>query len=491
MNFMQKKIILIALLLSFILSFFVFDTAFARQKKHTRHKNFSSCRIAPRHIKIRIKRIKNIVHKKKQVKAVKKTKPVNHKKPVSCAKSTKKQSKTVTAGQASFCQEYIQYPIDNSVPGVIHKKIKKCLGGRPAIINVISANPSLSGVIIKPSYGNYYLNSVKKVRDLVIRENALAGINASFFKPDMKVPLGVSIIEGEILTGPIYKRVVFGVTKDDKFLMDKVDITGQIEIGEKIKLKLVNYNQPLISKSGYTVFTDRWGRRTPPTSQEYCHVVVSNSRVQLIKQSSVYVPRGGFVFVGPRKLLQDKINIDDTVAYSIKMLPEEWNSVKYAVGGGPYLVKGGKIFIDRQRFTNGFLWKKEPRTALGYTKDGTLILVTVDGRLKGISEGATMSELAKIMLDLGAYDAMNFDGGSSTQMVYNRKVVNIPTVGGGNRVTNAILIFPPLLTTEPPLHISIPSKFKQQMPVQIIIPDLGNPGHPIIITNPFLKQIKP
>ena len=53
-----------------------------------------------------------------------------------------------------------------------------------------------------------------------------------------------------------------------------------------------------------------------------------------------------------------------------------------------------------------------------------------------------MPELARIMRELGAYNAMNLDGGSSTQMVYNGKLVNLPTVEGGGKVTNALLVVP-------------------------------------------------
>ena len=342
----------------------------------------------------------------------------------------------------SVCYNYPEVNKNNSVSYIKHKKIKRKMGGKPVIINIITVNPFLKKLEIKPSYGTYFLNSVKSVKDFASSEQALVGINASFFKPDTGAPLGISIIDGEILTGPIYKRVVFGVTKENKFLMDKLDITGQIKIGKKIKLKLINYNQPVFNKNGYTIFTDRWGKKTPSTSFNYRHVVVKDNKVQAIKQSCVNIPKGGYVLVGSGLLIKDSIKKGDKVSYSIKLSLAEWQDVKYAVGGGPYLVKKGKIFVDKQKFTDNFLWKKEPRTAIGFTKAGTLILVTVDGRRKGISEGATMSELAKIMWEMGAYNAMNLDGGSSTQMVYKDKLVNNPTVKGGGKVTNALLIVP-------------------------------------------------
>lgn len=346
---------------------------------------------------------------------------------------------------AKLC--YNNSEFSNNIPGrgITHRRVKRWLNGKPAMVNIIIVNPDAEKLIIKPSYGSYRLNSVRRVKDLVTIENAIAGINASYFKPDTGVPLGASIINGEILTGPLYERVVFGATENNKFKMDKLSISGEINIGSNIKLPLFNINQPVFSATGFTVYTDRWGIRTPKTSQYYCHIVVKDGKVQYIKQSSVAIPLGGYVVVGPRSKIPKSIQQFDIVNYNVKVSPDDWNNIKYAVGGGPYLIKDGKTFIDNERFSKSFLWMKAPRTAIGYTKSGNLILVTVDGREQS-SQGASLPELAMIMKELGAYNAMNLDGGSSTQMVYKGNVVNRPTTKGGNRVTNALVVIPEFRT---------------------------------------------
>ena len=73
-----------------------------------------------------------------------------------------------------------------------------------------------------------------------------------------------------------------------------------------------------------------------------------------------------------------------------------------------------------------------PRTAIGYSKNGKfLYLVVVDGRQPFYSQGMTLAELAKLMIDLGAHDAMNLDGGGSSTMVIrggdgNPRILNSP-----------------------------------------------------------------
>ncbi|OGH97636.1 MAG: hypothetical protein A2104_09775 [Candidatus Melainabacteria bacterium GWF2_32_7] len=331
--------------------------------------------------------------------------------------------------------------------GITHKKIKRYLHGKPAILNVIIVD-SKNNNTVKPSYGSYFLNALNNVKEITHLEDAIAGINASFFKPDSGIPLGTSVIDKKVITGPLYKRVALGITSDKKYYMQKIDIVGNINIGEKTKLSLFNINQPVFSKYRFTIFTDQWGRSTPKTSNNYIHAAIKNGKIKNLKTSSISIPKGGFVIVGPHKLFPKVIGKQDEITYSVKLIPDKWNDMQYAIGGGPFLVKNGKKFIDRQNFTSAFLWTKLPRTAIGYTKAGTLVIVTIDGYEKGITDGATMSELSQIMWDYGCYNAMNLDGGTSTQMVIKGKLVNYSKIKDGYKVTNALVIIAPILETQ-------------------------------------------
>ena len=82
---------------------------------------------------------------------------------------------------------------------------------------------------------------------------------------------------------------------------------------------------------------------------------------------------------------------------------------------------------------------RNPRTAIGYTKDNDLILLTADGR-EGSSVGLTLNELAYFMKSLGCVNAINLDGGSSTVMYVNGTIVNKPQNTGGIALSNAIVI---------------------------------------------------
>jgi hypothetical protein len=117
-----------------------------------------------------------------------------------------------------------------------------------------------------------------------------------------------------------------------------------------------------------------------------------------------------------------------------------------AMGGGPVLVHDGVIRVTYDEevfFGSGISGETtQPRTAIGYTQDNRVIMLVVDGR-QPASQGVTMAQLARIMLDLGSVEAMNLDGGGSTTMVAAAQLINRPEGGTFQRpVASALVIVP-------------------------------------------------
>ncbi|KAF1681669.1 MULTISPECIES: phosphodiester glycosidase family protein [unclassified Veillonella] len=97
--------------------------------------------------------------------------------------------------------------------------------------------------------------------------------------------------------------------------------------------------------------------------------------------------------------------------------------------GPPLIVDGKKMITDGD---GG--WGIGPRTAIGQKKDGTVIFVVIDGRQPGYSTGATLRDVQDVLFEEGCYIAANLDGGSSTTLYYNGKVVNKPADLLGERM---------------------------------------------------------
>jgi len=110
--------------------------------------------------------------------------------------------------------------------------------------------------------------------------------------------------------------------------------------------------------------------------------------------------------------------------------------VAEAVTFGPTLIINGKKMITQGDGGCGI----PPRTAIGQRKDGTILFLVVDGRQPGYSIGATLLDVQNILFDAGAYTAANLDGGSSTTLFYNGKVVNKPADMLGERMVPTAFI---------------------------------------------------
>jgi hypothetical protein len=112
------------------------------------------------------------------------------------------------------------------------------------------------------------------------------------------------------------------------------------------------------------------------------------------------------------------------------------------VGGIPLLVENGAVAVPKPCTTS--ICKRHPRTAIGVTGAGKILMVVVDGRRKD-SRGVTLGRFARLMQGLNARFALNLDGGGSSTMVVRGKkgglqVVNRPSDGGQRKVSSAVLV---------------------------------------------------
>jgi hypothetical protein len=114
-----------------------------------------------------------------------------------------------------------------------------------------------------------------------------------------------------------------------------------------------------------------------------------------------------------------------------------------AVGGGPVLLQHGEIQVtndEELKFTGKAINDKHPRTAMGSTKDGKLIMLVIQGRFPGKAEGATLVQEARMLQQLGCEEALNLDGGGSSCLLINGKPTITPSDKEGQRAVPAVFI---------------------------------------------------
>ncbi len=332
--------------------------------------------------------------------------------------------------------------------GLTHWTFKDRNNRGPLFINVLQLDLSEESLMVQPVLANMTMGYKMSVQNFVRSEHALAGINGSFFKPDVGITLGMLVVNDELITGPLFGRATFGLDNNGKAHMDRVNLHGFIEYGDGKRVPINTLNQPRARLDHTVLYTPFWGKKAPNVPKKGYQVLIQNNKVTHFSQTTpLTIPVNGFVVSGPNtkelKGLSDELDSGRPVNIVFYTLPD-WSAMRHAIAGGPLLLKDRKNVIDAraEQFSLNSLGAHEPRTAIGITRDNHLLMVTVDGRQKGTSVGMSLNELAQLMASLGAVDAMNLDGGSSTQMVVGNRLTNKPSSGGGVAVSTALVVMP-------------------------------------------------
>lgn len=333
-------------------------------------------------------------------------------------------------------QKYKTGVITDVDKGVKRIQILKYYQGQPVRINVIEVNQSLNPDLqLTPALASDKLGRKNTISTIAKQNNSIVAINGTFFKPATGVPLGTLMINKKMYTGPIHDRVAMGIF-DNGYDMARIQLNADLKAFGKT-LKIDNINQPRTLSTHVIVYTPDWGKTAPASPKYGEQIAFKDGDATEVSTSPLAIPENGFVIVGPTQQL-DKFKNERNVKLEVSTIPN-WDNVNHIISGGPYLVKNSQVFVDVAEQKLGAIGGRNPRTAVGYTADNHLIIVTVDGR-ESSSVGMTLTELANFMKSIGCYNAMNLDGGGSTVMYVNGRVVNHPQVQGGIALSNALTL---------------------------------------------------
>ena len=313
--------------------------------------------------------------------------------------------------------------------GVTYKNIKRLTTTGWLNINVLKADLTNKYSKVSMLTSNKGLYNLETVKDHAISKNAVAAINADFFSWDVGktngYPIGFTMVDGNIASSAYYKNA----TKDTMatFLLDSDNaplykymkmesVTISNLAGESMEISEINkisgdYLTPVL-------FTPEFNKTSPGNSKLWDTVefVIEGDKLKEIRDcmEGAIIPKDGYVICARTDnayKIKCMFNVGDKVNLEIKTNIDLDNIVT-AISGGGMLVENGKVNSEFSHNISGY----QPRTAVGTSKDKkTLYMVTVDGR--GISKGATQTELAELMAELGCFNAVNLDGGGSTAMV--------------------------------------------------------------------------
>jgi len=181
---------------------------------------------------------------------------------------------------------------------------------------------------------------------------------------------------------------------------------------------------------------------------DHLNAVVSNGEVRgLIQRKESYeIPKDGFLIsaVGKKakarleELIKPGMNLD--LKFEIYNGEKSFTGFDWAYECGSWILKDFKIIVPDKDGWVGTMQTRVPRTAVGVKEDGTVLFLVADGRQKGFSDGLTGKELGQKLLELGVKDAVNLDGGASSEMIVEGKIVNSPSAGRERMLPCAFII---------------------------------------------------
>ncbi|OFI07028.1 hypothetical protein CLOACE_06140 [Clostridium acetireducens DSM 10703] len=135
------------------------------------------------------------------------------------------------------------------------------------------------------------------------------------------------------------------------------------------------------------------------------------------KEDVMALTSSGMLLVGPHSLNEMKeLGVKEAISFEPALVVNGQGTIKSGDGG----------------------WGIAPRTAIGQRKDGAILMLVIDGR-QVRSVGATLKDVQDIMLEYGAYNATNLDGGSSSTMYYDGEVINNPCDPLGERAVPSVI----------------------------------------------------
>ena len=286
------------------------------------------------------------------------------------------------------------------------------------------------------------------VRQMSNEYNAIAAINASYFALSGEI-LGNTKINGVVAGTTYFTRSTMGINADGSTIFGRTSYYGNVTMGgaslaiggvdsERGADSIVIYN----IHQGATTGTNDFG-------VEYIVIDGIVTEINLNKGNS-WIPPNGFVVSahGNAAELFKNTRIGDRVTFDESIIDVDgnvdFNQAINVIGAGPTLVKNGAIYVtvNEEEFPSDIRVGRAPRSAVGVTQYGDYILAIVDGR-QAHSKGCTLQEWATILLnDFGAANAINLDGGGSTELVIKGDIVNSPSDGRERPVGDALIIIP-------------------------------------------------
>lgn len=315
------------------------------------------------------------------------------------------------------------------------------------VVHVLSIDPQKFSMVSLHAKGQ--AQGLSTLLDLAKEHQAIAAINGGYFHNSDKkdgLPAGILKIQGKWYGIAYSNRAAVGWSmKHDQnnaptLLIDRIQTRTTLKI-KNLAFPVHTLNQPGGADRA-VIYTPTFGEFAA-SNPNSTYFIVKNNRIIDIKDSNansdeITIPENGFVYS-----LGNKVNKPhslptqgDKANFNIEVIPNKggkqqrkiWQDFDNIVGGTPLLVYNGQLQVNpnHKHMQSPFATYPRARTALGIDARGHWIWVVVENNHQENIRGMTLMQLAEFMKALGCVAALNMDGGSSTALYLEDKLVTSP-----------------------------------------------------------------
>ncbi|MBE9186796.1 phosphodiester glycosidase family protein [Microcoleus sp. LEGE 07076] len=332
-------------------------------------------------------------------------------------------------------------------PGVRWRQQYQTLGTARFPVVFLEVNPRQKNVKIRPILSNPPTDKgTAPLLQTAEVSGTAAAINAGFFNRIERLALGAIRRDNKWLSGPILNRGAIAWNDRGEFAIDRLTLQETLITPANQRLFVSQLNSAYVT-SGIRRYNPDWGTTYTPFSDNEIVVTVAGDTV--VSQSpggapgktNFPIPANGYVLA----LRSDfspapQLSTGTLLRLESKTIPADFNRFPYILGGGPVLVQNSRVVLDAKAegFSDAYVRQTAIRSAIGRNAAGNLLIVAVHNRAGGA--GPNFAELAQILQQMGAVEALNLDGGSSTSLYLGGSLLDRPPSTAA-RVHNAIGIF--------------------------------------------------
>ncbi|NET31097.1 MAG: phosphodiester glycosidase family protein [Cyanothece sp. SIO1E1] len=331
-------------------------------------------------------------------------------------------------------------------PGLRWQQRILAIGNDRFPVTVLAVDPKQTQIRLKPIWSNS--TTVMGISPLITTARnwqAIAAINGGFFNRNNQLPLGAIRRDQRWLSGPILNRGAIAWNDTGEILIDRLSLQEFIRTESGQRFPITTLNSGYV-KAGMARYTSSWGPAYKTLTDHEIVITVQNDQVVSrqtaeVAGRSIPIPANGYVLpLRSYATAANSLDIGTRISLETKIIPDTFERYPQILGAGPLLIQNGRIVLDAksEQFSQAFIRQAAPRSAIGQTVTGLIVMVTAHNRIGG--SGPTLGEIAQIMQRLGTVQALNLDGGSSTSLYLGGQLLNRPPRTAA-RVHNAIGVF--------------------------------------------------